>query len=1747
MGKKALASFGVSAGVLFLSSFVISGTYAGSSVVDEFTITIPESCSLTGTVGTAHTAEIENGVYTENVGETTIKAFCNDVNGFSVYTVGFTNDEYGNNTMKPATLDNTNAITTGLATSGADSNWAMKLTSLSDDYTLANDFGSYHAVPDEFTKVATYPSNTTTAAGVEIKSTYAAYISGTQPADSYTSKVKYIVLHPSSRIPTTDITDMTYMQDFKGLTSDELATVAISMQDNTAYNLIDNRDNKTYQIAKLKDGNIWMAENLDLGRTELTEDLTSDNTNLETTIPAETFNSWKSDSFSYEFSTFKFKTLDGTDPDSHTQYGTIYNYAVASAGTIIESNVAKNATYDICPAGWKITSGEKHSNEIKNLYMKYSYNTDRKMILPIEDGGAAFTRAGYYSGSYPSAQTYTGFYWTSSHVDGYLFMATTVSDYGGSDSSMPRYYGLSIRCIVKRPLHSLTITYGEDISSIAINNNIVQNGETITLEEYTTYPILATLASTENYGFSSWIASSGTLARDDTEFSTYAIGNSDAMLSASTSYVSTEMQSIAQKDCGTSIMRLKDSRDNHVYKVQRLADGNCWMVENLDLGRTELTTDLTSANTNIQNSIPASTFNSWKSTSGTNSYDTGTFIPVDGFDAFAGAPYGTLYNYYVASAGTISGETNADNAEYDICPAGWRLPTGGSGGEFNALGNAYGFAILYSHVDGGISFSSPGYFSNGAPESTDAYGYYWSSTVASDTKMHNLYTYKSSYGGGSMGYTNSSERYYGGPIRCVLQRHPHALTVVYGEGVAEVKINGIAIQNGGVFNAEEETTYSISMSLQPGYTPNWSSTSGIISSSSERYSTITINDDDTILNAGTTYVSTAMQSATQSDCTNEASKIRDSRDGSVYTIKRLADGNCWMIDNLNLGHTDLTADLTNENTNISSTIESSTFNSWRTSSFGDTNSFEDGKFYSITESNSNDGLEIDPISLSSYGTSYNYYAATAGTRSRYGVGGDAYLDICPAGWRLPTGGENGEYSTLYNNPAYNSWEKMTAPIKEGGAAFALAGKSGYNYTIQGKIGAYWSSTEQSYASAYYLDLYKYNLSVSPATTLGYYNCGMTVRCILKKPLRTLSISYGTGISKVEFNGITISNGGMITIEEGMPYHISATPSSGYGFSSWLASSGDILATTDQATKYIIGNSNATLTATASSVNIEMQNVSQNDCTTSVSQARDIRDNHVYTIQRLADGNCWMMDNLDLGRTDLDVDLTSANTNLATTISASTFNNWKNASTNPSFTTSTGVFVPVTSANSHKKLNADSVSGNPYGTLYNYYAASAGTISDDSKGKNAEYDICPAGWRLPTGKNFGEFYMLYNNPVYNSVLGIRSSIADGGAAFPLAGYFSDYEMLTGYDGYYWSSSSYGAESSNMDLFQSSVSSVYWSYSKSRAYGASIRCLLKKPIRSLTITYGTGISEIKVDGQVVQNGNTITFEAGTTHSIGATIDSSDGYAFSAWTASSGNIGNNSAQYSSYTIGNSNATLSASTIVISTEMQNLSQNDCSSTASKVKDVRDNHIYTIQRLPDGKCWMIDNLDLGRNTLTTDLTSINTNLSTTIPASTFNDWKKTMATSTYDSGEFISVEGSDATTLGVYGTLYNYYAASAGTISGSNNNSNASYDICPAGWRLPTNSSSGDYQTLYDYYQGSPQMHASIMDGGAAFSFAGYFYNSPAVGMDSVGYYWSSTKYNSANMGVLMLYSSIQDRYPPPQYSYITRNYGASIRCILK
>ena len=1160
----------------------------------------------------------------------------------------------------------------------------------------------------------------------------------------------------------------------------------------------------------------------------------------------------------------------------------------------------------------------------------------------------------------------------------------TISLGARADTSLPSGTYINENLILEAtaniiPSSILTVNYGTGVTGVAIGGVTIANGETVKLIRGAPYQINMTYDQTL-YAFDSWSVTSGTIGSSSTQSTTYTISTTDATLTANVAFIGPDIQNLSSALCTSTPRLVKDNRDNHIYTVQRLDDGNCWMMENLDLGRTGITTDLTSSNTNLATTVTAETFNSWKKTSGSGTYDAGEYISVSGTDATSGTAYGTLYNYYAASAGTISGSSNSSNAQYDICPAGWRLPTGGSSGEFQALYAEYNSNALMraSIKNSGAAFALAGGFHSAAPAVQGSIGYYWSSTRNDDTYMYDLVLYTSNVDPASRGYRGS-----GLAIRCVLKEPMTISKLTY-------------MQDFNNLSAEDKTTVLASM------------------------------EDSTTYN------------------------LIDNRDNKTYAVAKMKDGKVWMAENLDLGRTTLTTNLTSSNTNLSTTVTASTFNSWKKTTGSRT--YDAGEYISVSGTDATSGTP--------YGTLYNYYAASAGTISGSTNSSNAQYDICPAGWRLPTGGSSGEFRALYNQ--YNSTALTRASIENSGAAFALAGD--FNDAApanQGSYGNYWSSTRNDGTNMYGLGLG--TSYVSPVSGSGRRN-GYAIRCVVKNPSHTLSVTYGTGVTDVTINGISVANGGTINLEESVSYSVNATLSSNYYFAGWSATSGTLGSTSARPTTYTIGSSNATLIVSATFNGTYMQNLNADACTTTASTVYDSRDMHAYTIQRLNDGSCWMMENLDLGRTTLTTNLTSSNTNLSATITASTFNSWKTTAGTDSYVD--GQFITLS--------GTDSTSGTAYGTLYNYYTASAGTISGSSNNSNATYDICPAGWRLPTGGETGDFYRLYSSGYdYNT---LRTPIISGGAQFALAGYFYA-GAPTGAEssGRYWSSTPYNSTSFlGMHFYNGAVYPTMWNfhYFARNKVGASIRCILKE---SRTITKLKYLQTFKY------------FSSG-------------------------------------------------------EMAEVLASMANNTIYNLTDMRDNRVYAVAKLKDGRIWMAENLDLGRTTLTTDLTSANTNLATTVTAETFNSWKKDSGTATYDTGEFINVTGTDSTSGTPYGTLYNYYAASAGTISGSSNSSDASYDICPAGWRLPTGGSSGEFQALYAEYNSYALMRASIENNGAAFALAGLFGSSTPANQGSYGNYWSSTRSNVTSMYRLRLNTS--NVYP----AYDNGRYGGfSIRCVVK
>ena len=241
--------------------------------------------------------------------------------------------------------------------------------------------------------------------------------------------------------------------------------------------------------------------------------------------------------------------------------------------------------------------------------------------------------------------------------------------------------------------------------------------------------------------------------------------------------------------------------------------------------------------------------------------------------------------------------------------------------------------------------------------------------------------------------------------------------------------------------------------------------------------------------------------------TGDTLTLVDSRDGTSYTIGKLADDNCWLLDNLALDLTDSTVlsamDSTNTNASdttlgyLKGTSTGTTSDKYATAAVANWTS---GSSYSapLVNMGYKNTVPTDATSTAGgykIGGYYNYCAATAGSYC-YGNGtsagtssGDATESICPKGWRLPTGNTSGEYQALYKNSDYNTYANYRAALHLPLSGHFYVGSPGN----QGSNGNFWSSTRNYSDFMYSLRLN--TSSIDPANGSNR-NYGNSVRCVL---------------------------------------------------------------------------------------------------------------------------------------------------------------------------------------------------------------------------------------------------------------------------------------------------------------------------------------------------------------------------------------------------------------------------------------------------------------------------------------------------------------------------------------------------------------------------------------------------------------------------------------------------------------------------
>ena len=199
------------------------------------------------------------------------------------------------------------------------------------------------------------------------------------------------------------------------------------------------------------------------------------------------------------------------------------------------------------------------------------------------------------------------------------------------------------------------------------------------------------------------------------------------------------------------------------YTVRKLADGNCWMAENLQL------------NLSTSHSYKVGTFSGgeadWTPNSDTSSTNPYNYAITQNYkENIAVTDYRSIshnnwyYTWHAAVAATSTTQTSYTPTQ-SICPKGWRLPLGTQANKsfYYLITTKYGQSTGNAINNDPLNFYPTGFYDSGSQGSTSN-GYYWSASPYTSNSNYAYYLYFLSGSVYPQDYTYKS---YGFSVRCV--------------------------------------------------------------------------------------------------------------------------------------------------------------------------------------------------------------------------------------------------------------------------------------------------------------------------------------------------------------------------------------------------------------------------------------------------------------------------------------------------------------------------------------------------------------------------------------------------------------------------------------------------------------------------------------------------------------------------------------------------------------------------------------------------------------------------------------------------------------------------------------------------------------------------------------------------------------------------------------------------------------------
>ena len=380
----------------------------------------------------------------------------------------------------------------------------------------------------------------------------------------------------------------------------------------------------------------------------------------------------------------------------------------------------------------------------------------RTYTLTVTAGSNTSVATG--SGTYRWGQTVTASVTKASNVTCTSYATPTWTRNSGATGTLNSTSGTSITYTMGTSNDTITATStasnvnqtitfrtSTGSSSITLNGTSRTNGQTMSIA-CGSYNLTGSFSS--GYEFSSWSATAGTIGSTGTLSTTYHVTGPATITLTGKQLVNylddvTYMQDLTATQCSGSsdgaTATLKDRRDNNSYTIAKI-NGNCWMTQNLRIAGG---TTLNSSTSNVASSytIPTTDLTSGNSYTDGRIHNSGN--TADGY----------WYNFCAASAGTVCSRTTTD-AVYDICPAGWKLPTYT---EITRIASA-------TYTDAFLPIAG-GYYGAGRLTNANTFGRWWSSTAG--TSLGAWYYLQYTNSANLSSYLSSTNGSFGLYVRCI--------------------------------------------------------------------------------------------------------------------------------------------------------------------------------------------------------------------------------------------------------------------------------------------------------------------------------------------------------------------------------------------------------------------------------------------------------------------------------------------------------------------------------------------------------------------------------------------------------------------------------------------------------------------------------------------------------------------------------------------------------------------------------------------------------------------------------------------------------------------------------------------------------------------------------------------------------------------------------------------------------------------